>query len=67
MQVSEKNVLPTAEDVAQEKTHQGLIKSVEEFSPEKLKNVKTREPATGAEGKKKLFLNEHHKRMQSAT
>ena len=47
-------MLPTAEDVAQEKTHQGLIKGVEEFSPEKLKNVKTREPATGAEGRKNI-------------
>jgi hypothetical protein len=48
--VSEKNVLPTAEDVKAEKTHKGLIDGVEGFSAEKLNHVKTREPATGADG-----------------
>ena len=48
--VAEKNVLPTAEDVAAEKTHQGLIDGVEKFDSDKLHHVKTREPASGAEG-----------------
>jgi len=47
--VSEKNVLPTESDIAQEKTHQGLIQGVETFTPEKLHHVKTREPASGVE------------------
>jgi len=49
VEVTEKNVLPSAEDLKQEKTHQGLLKGVEEFTPEKLNQVKTREPASGAD------------------
>ena len=48
-QVNEKQVLPSAEDVKAEKTHQGLIQGVESFTPEKLNKTKTREPATGAD------------------
>jgi len=47
VETAEKNVLPTADDVKAEKTHQGLIEGVENFSSEKLKSVKTREPASG--------------------
>ena len=47
LQVTEKVVLPTAEDVKAEKTHQGLIQGVENFSTDQLKAAKTREPATG--------------------
>ncbi len=54
-EVTEKNVLPSAEDVAQEKTHQGLIKGVENFSPDKLKHVKTVEPASPADGMEPIF------------
>ena len=51
VETTEKVVLPTADDVKQEKTHQGLIQGVEGFTPEKLKKVNTREPASGADGK----------------
>ena len=51
VETAEKVVLPTADDVKQEKTHQGLIQGVEGFTPEKLKKVNTREPASGADGK----------------
>ena len=51
MQVTEKVVLPTAEDVKAEKTHQGLIQGVENFSTDQLKAAKTREPATGLDCK----------------
>eukprot|EP00095_Tigriopus_kingsejongensis_P010086 snap_masked-scaffold774_size99688-processed-gene-0.3 protein:Tk10086 transcript:snap_masked-scaffold774_size99688-processed-gene-0.3-mRNA-1 annotation:"ib isoform4" len=47
--VNEKNVLPSAEDVKQEKTHQSLIQGVETFQSDKLHHVKTREPASGAD------------------
>ena len=50
VETAEKNVLPTADDVKAEKTHQGLIEGVETFSSEKLKSVKTREPASGKDG-----------------
>ena len=50
VETAEKNVLPTADDVKAEKTHQGLIEGVENFSSEKLKSVKTREPASGKDG-----------------
>jgi len=49
VETTEKVVLPTADDVKQEKTHQGLIQGVEGFTPEKLKKVNTREPASGAD------------------
>ena len=49
-EVNEKVVLPSADDVKQEKNHQGIMEGVEKFSPENLKSVKTREPASGAEG-----------------
>ena len=49
-QMTEKIVLPTAEDVKAEKTHQGLIQGVESFTPDKLKPAKTREPASGSDG-----------------
>jgi len=47
VETAEKNVLPTADDVKAEKTHNSLIDGVENFSAEKLKSVKTREPASG--------------------
>ena len=53
VETAEKNVLPTADDVKAEKTHQGLIEGVENFSSEKLKSVKTREPASGKDGEQK--------------
>ena len=49
--MTEKVVLPTAEDVKAEKTHQGLIQGVENFSTDQLKAAKTREPATGLDCK----------------
>ena len=55
VETAEKNVLPTADDVKAEKTHQGLIEGVENFSSEKLKSVKTREPASGKDGEKVKF------------
>ena len=54
-QMTEKIVLPTAEDVKAEKTHQGLIQGVESFTPDKLKPAKTREPASGSDGI--IFIN----------
>ena len=48
--MTEKIVLPTAEDMKAEKTHQGLIQGVESFTPDKLKPAKTREPASGSDG-----------------
>jgi hypothetical protein len=50
-EVTEKQVLPTADDVKAEKTHQGLIQGVEKFSADQLKQTKTREPASAADGK----------------
>ena len=50
-------MLPTADDVKAEKTHQGLIEGVENFSSEKLKSVKTREPASGKDGEQKVKSN----------
>jgi len=49
VEVTEKIVLPTAEDMKAEKTHQGMIEGVESFTPDKLKPAKTREPASGVE------------------
>ena len=51
IQVAEKNVLPSAEDLKAEKTHENLQKGIEGFTPDKLKSVKTKEPATGADCK----------------
>jgi len=45
-EAAEKNSLPTVEDLKLEKTHQGLLKGVEGFENEKLKNVKTRQPVS---------------------
>jgi hypothetical protein len=49
VEVTEKIVLPTAEDMKAEKTHQGLIEGVESFTPDKLKPAKTGEPASGVD------------------
>ena len=46
--MDEKIVLPSAEDLKAEKTHENLQKGIEGFTPDKLKPAKTREPATGA-------------------
>lgn len=63
--VSEKNVLPTADDVKAEKTHQGLINGVEKFSPEQLHHVKTREPATGPQlAKREMAVQETSKEVE---
>ena len=51
VEVAEKNVLPSAEDLKAEKTHENLQKGIEGFTPDKLKAVKTKEPASGAECK----------------
>ncbi|GMT05184.1 hypothetical protein PENTCL1PPCAC_27358, partial [Pristionchus entomophagus] len=40
---TEKNVLPSKEDIAQEKTHQELTEGIEGFAPEKLRSVSTDE------------------------
>ncbi|KAF8387334.1 tth-1 [Pristionchus pacificus] len=40
---TEKNVLPTKEDIAQEKTHQELTEGIEGFAAEKLRSVSTDE------------------------
>jgi len=45
-EVAEKNVLPSAEDLKAEKTHEGILKGVEGFTPDKLNAVKTREAAS---------------------
>ena len=50
-QTTEKQVLPSADDVKAEKTHQGLLQGVEGFTPDKLKPTKTREPESGADCK----------------
>ena len=44
VETAEKVVLPTADDVKQEKTHQGLIQGVEGFTPEKLKKLTHENP-----------------------
>merc|ERR1711971_898460 len=46
---TEKQVLPSADDVKAEKTHRGLLQGVEGFTPDKLKPTKTREPESGAD------------------
>ena len=51
-QVAEKIVLPSAEDLKNEKVHENLQKGIEGFTPDKLKAVKTKEPASGADRKK---------------
>ena len=43
--------MPSAEDLKAEKTHENLQKGIEGFTPDKLKQVKTKEPASGAECK----------------
>ena len=43
--------MPSAEDLKAEKTHENLQKGIEGFTPDKLKAVKTKEPASGAECK----------------
>jgi len=48
-EVAEKTVLPSAEDLKQEKAVEGIIKGVEGFTSDKLNPVKTREPLSGAE------------------
>ena len=50
-QVQEKNVLPSANDLKQEKTHEELQQGIAQFEPDKLKSVKTKEPASGADCK----------------
>ena len=52
LQVAEKIVLPSAEDLKNEKVHENLQKGIEGFTPDKLKAVKTKEPASGADRKK---------------
>merc|ERR1712080_477672 len=49
VEVAEKIVLPSAEDLKAEKTHENLQKGIEGFTPDKLAHVKTKEPATGVE------------------
>lgn len=49
VEVEEKNILPSAEDLKAEKTHEDLQKGIQGFTPDKLKTVKTKEAATGAE------------------
>lgn len=39
-------MLPAPEDIQVEKTIQGILQGVESFESEKLKTVKTREPAS---------------------
>ena len=50
-QVEEKVVLPSADDLKAEKTHETLLKGIEGSTPDKLHQVKTRESATGFERK----------------
>jgi len=45
-EVSEKNILPSAEDLKAEKVHEGVLKGVEGFAPDQLKQTKTREAAS---------------------
>ncbi|GMT31931.1 hypothetical protein PFISCL1PPCAC_23228, partial [Pristionchus fissidentatus] len=40
---TEKNVLPSKEDIAQEKTHQELTDNIEKFTADKLRSVSTDE------------------------
>jgi len=40
---TEKNVLPTAEDVKQEKTHQGILAGISDFKADSLKPTETKE------------------------
>merc|ERR1712128_76152 len=47
-ETKEKLVLPGEEDIKTEKTIQGLIMGVEGFENDKLKTVKTREPASAS-------------------
>jgi len=47
--VTEKQVLPSADDIKAEKTHQGIMQGVETFSADNLKETKTREPASGVD------------------
>jgi len=49
VEVAEKIVLPSAEDLKNEKVHENLQKGIEGFTPDKLKAVKTKEPASGAD------------------
>lgn len=49
IEVHEKVVLPTAEDLKQEKVHESLLQGVETFSADHLKPTKTREPASATE------------------
>jgi len=49
----EKQVLPSADDVKAEKTHQGIMQGIESASIDKLKETKTREPESGADLMKK--------------
>merc|ERR1719361_3373434 len=49
VEVQEKNVLPSANDLKQEKTHEELQQGIAQFEPDKLKSVKTKEPASGAD------------------
>ena len=44
--------MPSAEDLKNEKVHENLQKGIEGFTPDKLKAVKTKEPASGADRKK---------------
>jgi len=58
IEVSEKVVLPSAEDLKQEKTVEGVLKGVEGFSSDKLTPVKTKEPMSGAEVAKNEFAHQ---------
>ena len=40
---TEKNVLPTAEDMKQEKNHQGILTGIEGFTSDSLKPTETKE------------------------
>jgi hypothetical protein len=42
-EAEEKNVLPSAADLKQEKTHQNVLTGIEGFKPSELKNVETKE------------------------
>ena len=45
----EKIVLPSSEDVIQEKTHEQLLSGIEHFNPESLKESETREPVSATD------------------
>jgi len=49
IEVTEKVVLPTAEDIKQEKVHESLLQGVESCPHDHLKPTKTREPASATE------------------